>query len=100
MEVLEAVWMGAMVGALLKLASPHPNWVSWVVSALIGSAGAVAGLFVARVLGVNREFQGTTLAVSGGIATITVVLYAAISQFAVRRWGRRTGRATRPTLAF
>jgi hypothetical protein len=100
MEVLEAIWMGAMVGALLKLASPHPRWTSYIFAALVGGVGAVAGLFVARVLGVNREYQSRTLAVAGGIATITVVLYAAISQYAVRRYARRTGRTSRPTVAF
>jgi len=99
-EVFEAVWMGAMVGALLKLCSPHPNWVSWVVAALVGGAGAMLGLFVARLLGVNREYGATTLAVSGGIATIVMVLYAAISRAAIVRIARRTGRVSRPTLAF
>jgi hypothetical protein len=99
MEVLEAVWVGAMVGALLKLASPHRNFASWVFAALVGSLGGMLGLFIARLLGVNREAQATTLAVAGGIATIAVVLYAAISQIVVKRVARRTGRATRPTAA-
>jgi len=99
-EVLEAVWIGALIGVLLKLGSPHPNFSSWIVAALVGGLGAMGGLFVARLLGVNREQQSTTLAVAGGISAIAVVLYAMISSVVVRRLVRRSGRPSRPTIAF
>jgi len=99
-EVLRAVWVGAVVGAFLKVLSPHPNWQSSVLAALVGGFGATVGLFISRLLGVAREREVTTLAVAGGIAAIVVVIYAWISDIAVRRIARRAGRITRPPYAF
>lgn len=93
--------MGAVIGGVLKLFSPHPNYASWIISSLVGGFGAMAGLFVSRLLGVPWEHEGTTLAVAGGIAAITVVAYAWISEAALKRLIRRVGRnVSRPPLAF
>ena len=89
-----------MIGVLLKLLSPHRSLVSWVFVALVGGAGGTAGLFVSRLIGVNREEQLLTLAVAGGLSAVVVMLYAVLSRVAVTRLSRRTGRMTRPTLAF
>lgn len=99
--MLRAIWLGAVIGGILKLFSPHPNYASWIISSLVGGLGAMAGLFAARILGVPWENEGTTLAVAGGIAAITVVAYAWISDAAMRRLVRRVGRnVSRPPLAF
>jgi hypothetical protein len=99
-DVISAVWVGAFLGALMKIASPHGNWVSWVFAALVGGFGAVVGLFAARLLGVSREDDFRTLAIAGAFAVIVMIGYAIISRAALRRLIRRTGRMTRPTIAF
>lgn len=99
-DVISAVWVGAFVGVLMKVASPHENWVSWAFSALVGGLGAIVGLFVARYLGVSREDDLRTLAIAGGVAVMIMCGYVVVSRAAVRRLHRRSGRRTRPTIAF
>ncbi len=95
-DVIAAVWVGAFVGALMKVASPHPNWVSWMVSALVGALGAVFGLFVARFVGVGREDNVRTLLVAGVLAIVTMCGYILVSRIVVRQLDR----TSRPTIAF
>lgn len=99
-DVLSAVWVGAFLGALIKIASPHGNWVSWVFAALVGGLGAVVGLFAARLFGVSREDDFRTLMIAAVFAVIVMIAYAFVSRLALRRLIRRTGRPTRPTIAF
>lgn len=102
-DVLSAVWVGAMLGALIKIASPHGNWVSWVFAALVGGFGAVVGLFVARLFGVSREDDFRTRVFAAVFAVVVMIAYALISRLVLRRMIRRTGRTgrlTRPTIVF
>ena len=99
-EVIAAVWIGAIVGAILKLASPHPRLGSWLIAALVGGVGGMCGLFVARMLGVSRELPTRTYAVAAVVAAIAVLIYAMISRVVVGRLNRARGRRSRPTIAF
>jgi hypothetical protein len=99
-DLVAAVWIGLLIGAALKMASPHANWVSWIMAALVGGLGAMIGLFGARMLGFSNEDDLHTRVVSAIFAVLAMAAYAAISKVAVRRMIRRTGRSTRPTIAF
>jgi hypothetical protein len=99
-EVIYAVWIGALVGVVLKLASPHPNLGSWLVAGLVGGFGGMCGLYFARMLGVSRELQGHTLAIAGGVAAMAITIYAAVSRAVTRRTEKREGRPSRPSIAF
>lgn len=99
-DVLFTIWVGAFVGVLFKLFSPHPRWSSWMIAALTGGFGATLGLFAARMVGVSREDNARTLMIAAALAALTMSSYALVSRALLRRLMRQTGRKTRPTVAF
>lgn len=99
LDVAEVLWIGCFIGALIKLLSPHRNWVSWIVAALVGGMGAIGGMFLSRIVGIGREEAFRTRMVAAVCAVVATLAYAAVSRLLVRRLARR-GRQTRPTIAF
>ncbi len=94
-----SVWIGSLVGCLLKLASPHKNPWSWVVAALVGGAGGIVGLYAARVAGFGTEDELPTLMIASAGSATLVLLWAASSRAAYRA-KRSRRRSTRPTIVF
>ena len=99
-DVLSAIWVGAFVGVLFKLFSPHPRWSSWMIAALVGGFGGTVGMFGARMVGVSREEDARTLVIAAVFGALTMALYALISRALLRRLMRQSSRKTRPTVAF
>lgn len=93
-----SVWLGSVVGCLLKLASPHKSPWSWVVAALVGGAGGIAGLYAARLAGFGTEDELPTLMIASAGGATLVLLWATVSRAAYRT--KRPRRRTRPTIVF
>ncbi len=97
--VVWSLWIGALVGATLKLASPHRNPLSWLLACCVGAFGALVGVYVARFNGLD-DGRAFAFYLSVALAAAGVVLvYAALSRWAYRRSTQR-GRTTRPTVVF
>ena len=94
-----ALWVGALVGTLLKLISPHRSASSWLFAGLVGALGGIAGLFVGRMAGLlERQWIASYLGVALCAAGV-VMLWALVSR-GIHRSRVRRGRGTRPTIVF
>jgi predicted permease len=98
-----AIWVGALVGTLLKLTSPHRNAASWLFAGLVGGLGGVGGLYFSRMFGLTeRQWVACFLGVALCAAAL-VMLWALVSRGVLRSQQRRNAlrkRATRPTIVF
>ena len=94
-----SLWIGALVGATMKLASPHRNPFSWLLAGCMGALGALVGVYVARFGGLTAAHPSSFYCAVVLVAAGVVIVYAALSRWAHRRWTAR-GRATRPTVIF
>ena len=65
MGLLTTLLIGLIVGAVAKLLMPGKDPGGWIITILLGIAGAYVGTFVGRLLGVYREGE-----VGGWIASI------------------------------
>ena len=95
-----ALWVGALMGTLLKLTSPHRNPASWLFAGLVGALGGIAGLYVSRMFGLGERqwvacFLGVALCACG-----LVMLWALVSRGVLRSQKKRGARGTRPTIVF
>jgi hypothetical protein len=102
--VVYTLWIGAVVAAvfkllLLKFGSPHKRAASWLFACLIGSFGALAGLFVVRLFGIAEGRGLETFVGVGSSAAAVVILYAAITR-GLERSAVRKGRPVRRTMLF
>ncbi|GAC1547987.1 MAG: hypothetical protein NVS3B10_11680 [Polyangiales bacterium] len=97
--VIYALWIGSLVGVVLKLASPHRSMASWLFAALVGALGGIVGLFVGRMCGIAEHHR---LACYGGVtlAAVAMVVAWAAGSRALHRSQVRKGRPTRPTIVF
>jgi hypothetical protein len=99
MVMVRSLWLGAVVGATMKLASPHRNPLSWVLAGCVGALGGLAGVYAARFVGLS-SLRPSSFYLAIAIAAAGVVLvYAGASRWAHRRLAAR-GRATRSTMIF
>jgi len=82
MTIIYFLLLGLIVGALARAVVPGREPGGWVVSMLIGIAGAVFAGFLGRVAGFYREGEG-----AGFIASLlgAIVLVAAYHAVARRR---------------
>lgn len=99
-----SAWVGALVGAMLKMASPHRNPLSWIFAGAVGSLGGTVGVYVARYSGMTPA-RPVAFYLAVALSACGVVLaYAAISRRLHRATGAATGceatRGTRPTIVF
>lgn len=96
--IVYAIWIGALVASVLKLASPHRSVVSWLLAALVGSLGGVVGLFAARMVGIDASRPLACHVAEALAAAGLVMVYALVSRAI---YGRRLRvRPTRPTIVF
>jgi uncharacterized membrane protein YeaQ/YmgE (transglycosylase-associated protein family) len=54
MEILYAILIGLVVGAIAKLLMPGRDPGGWIITALLGVAGAVVGTYVGQALNLYR----------------------------------------------
>ena len=97
-----ALWVGALMGTLLKLTSPHRNAASWLFAGLVGALGGIGGLYFARMFGLGEKqwvacFLGVALCACG-----LVMVWALVSGAVLRSQtkGSTQRRRTRPTIVF
>jgi uncharacterized membrane protein YeaQ/YmgE (transglycosylase-associated protein family) len=94
-----SLWLGALVGATMKLASPHRNACSWLLAGCFGSLGALVGVYAARFAGLSAHHPAPFYVAVAITAAGVVLVYAGLSRWAHRRRALQ-GRATRPTVVF
>ncbi len=87
MGILGWILFGLIVGAVAKLLMPGRDPGGFIVTMLLGIAGAVLGGFVGRALGLYRENEGAGFLMALVGAVILLALYRMMV-------GRRT--VTRP----
>jgi uncharacterized membrane protein YeaQ/YmgE (transglycosylase-associated protein family) len=81
MSILLWVLFGLIVGVIAKLLTPGREPGGFVLTALLGVAGAVLGGFIGRALGIYPEYQST-----GGLfmsivgAVIILAIYHAVTR--------------------
>ncbi|MGZ3456609.1 MAG: hypothetical protein ACXVEF_43790 [Polyangiales bacterium] len=99
-----AIWLGSVLACVVKMTSPHRKPMAWVVVALVGGVGGLAGLFVCRFVGIARDDVVATVAVADAISVVVVLVYAVLSRIMyamqVRASARAVTRQTRPTIVF
>ena len=78
MGLLATLVIGLIVGAIAKLLVPGRDPGGWIVTILIGIAGAFVGTWLGRTLGMyrNGESAGWIASIVG--AVILLLLYRAI----------------------
>ncbi|KYF85718.1 transglycosylase [Sorangium cellulosum] len=59
MSVLLWILFGLIVGVIAKLLTPGRDPAGFVVTALLGMAGALLGGFIGRALGIYPSYQST-----------------------------------------
>jgi uncharacterized membrane protein YeaQ/YmgE (transglycosylase-associated protein family) len=96
MRVIYALELGALVGWLMKLTSPHPNASSWLLAMLVGALGALPGLFLVRWYAIGESRPVVAYATYALCAGFAVIVYAIAS----RLWLRQPPGSDRPTIAF
>lgn len=97
--ILGAIFAGMVVAIIAKLGTAHRSPGAFVLAALVGGFGGVVGLFVARMIGVNREDETTTFVVCAVAGLLATLAYAAVSRLMLRS-ARSRGRHSRPSTAF
>ncbi|HKA57435.1 MAG TPA: GlsB/YeaQ/YmgE family stress response membrane protein [Gemmatimonadales bacterium] len=83
MGIIATLVIGLIIGAVAKLLVPGRDPGGWIVTILLGIAGAVVGTWLGRLLGIYHggESAGWIASIIG--AVILLLLYRAI----VRRRG-------------
>ncbi len=74
MQVILCCIFGLVVGALARLIVPGREPGGWVVSMLLGCAGALLGGFIGRALGIYREGDtaGFVMSLVGAIVVVAI----------------------------
>ena len=88
MGILAWIVFGLIAGAVAKLIMPGDDPGGFIITILIGIAGALVGGFIATALGLG-SVSGFNLA-SFLIAVLGAILLLALYRMAVGRRGRRT----------
>ena len=83
MGIIYILVVGLIVGAIAKLLVPGRDPGGWVITILLGIAGALVGTWLGRMLGFYRNGEGAGWIASIIGAVILLLLYRAI----VRRRG-------------
>ena len=85
MHLVMFLVIGLLVGTLARFVVPGREPGGWVISMLIGIAGATVGGYFARLIGVYREGQPTGLVVAFLGAVALVIAYQALTSARARR---------------
>ena len=82
MGILSWIVMGLIVGVLAKFLMPGKDPGGFIVTILLGIAGAFVGGYVGSVLGLGTVtgFNGGSLLIAIGGAVLLLILYRVIKQ--------------------
>jgi uncharacterized membrane protein YeaQ/YmgE (transglycosylase-associated protein family) len=74
MEILSWIVFGLLVGIIAKILMPGRDPGGFIVTTLLGIAGALIGGFVGRVMGFYREGQaaGWLMSILGAIVLLAI----------------------------
>jgi uncharacterized membrane protein YeaQ/YmgE (transglycosylase-associated protein family) len=75
MGVIAWIFFGLIVGAIAKLVVPGRDPGGWVVTILLGIAGALAGGWIGRAAGLYGPNQGAGWLMSIAGAIVLLLLY-------------------------
>jgi uncharacterized membrane protein YeaQ/YmgE (transglycosylase-associated protein family) len=77
MNILWAIIVGLVVGAIAKLIMPGPDGGNILMTILLGIAGSLLAGFLGRAMGLYREGQGAGIIASIVGAIILLFIYRA-----------------------
>lgn len=80
MEIIYILLVGLIVGAIAKLLMPGKDPGGWIITILLGIAGAYVGTWLGRALGLYRGGQ-----VAGWIASIAGAMLILLVYRLIRR---------------
>jgi len=74
MGIVVTLIVGLIVGAIAKLLVPGRDPGGWIITILLGIAGAVVGTWLGRVLGLYRadEYAGWIASVIGAVLLLLI----------------------------
>ncbi len=75
MQIIGTILVGLVVGLVAKLLMPGRDPGGFVITILLGIAGALLGGFIGRALGLYRQGQGAGFIMSVLGAVVLLVLY-------------------------
>ena len=78
MGLITTLVIGLIVGAIAKLLVPGRDPGGWIVTILLGIAGAVVGTWLGRMLGIYSGGQSAGWIASIAGAVLLLLLYRAI----------------------
>ena len=79
MGLITTLIVGLIVGAIAKLLMPGKDPGGWIITILLGIAGAFVGTFLGRSLGMYREGQAAGWIASIIGAMVLLLLYRVIA---------------------
>lgn len=68
--ILYTILIGAVIGILARLVKPGADPMGWVLTIVLGIAGAWLGSYVAPMLGVSGGFPGFAVSIACAIALL------------------------------
>jgi uncharacterized membrane protein YeaQ/YmgE (transglycosylase-associated protein family) len=80
MGILTWILFGLVVGIIAKLLTPGRDPGGFIVTTLIGIAGALIGGFIGRAMGVYQQGEAAGWLMSIGGAVILLVLYRMLAR--------------------
>lgn len=80
MGIITILLVGLIVGAIAKLLMPGRDPGGWIVTILLGIAGAFVGTWLGRVLGIYSRGQSAGWIASIIGAVILLLIYRAVAR--------------------
>jgi uncharacterized membrane protein YeaQ/YmgE (transglycosylase-associated protein family) len=80
--ILYTILIGAVVGVLARFLKPGADPMGWILTILLGMAGAWVGGYVSGALGIGNRYLG--FAVSIACAIVLLVIYGMLRRKSAR----------------
>jgi uncharacterized membrane protein YeaQ/YmgE (transglycosylase-associated protein family) len=80
--ILYTILIGAVVGVLARFLKPGADPMGWILTILLGMAGAWVGGYVSAALGIGNRYLG--FAVSIACAIVLLVIYGMLRRKSAR----------------
>ena len=82
MGILSWILLGLIVGVLAKLIMPGKQGIGFIMTILLGIAGAFVGGFLGTLLGIGdiKGFDLTSILLATGGAILVLVIYGALKK--------------------
>lgn len=82
MSILAWIFLGLIAGALAKLLMPGPDGGGWIVTILLGVAGAFVGGYLGSLVGMGTtgEFSLASIVTATAGAIVLLVIYRLVKK--------------------